>query len=129
MPEAWLSACTIGVSRSELGSREAKMGTRVGIDGGIRITDRFRTVSEMLDNGECEPMKAAVHAVLMATVALCAAYNTAAWIKRRQTHLAINAIVYSAAIWWERCHVEHHLRSCPSSTSIAPVVDKLMNAA
>lgn len=105
------------------------MATPGAIDGGVRINDRFRTVSEMLDNGECEPAKAAVHAVLMVTVAVCAAYNTAAWIKRRQTHLAINSIVYSAAVWWERCHVVHHLRACPRPTSTAADTDKLMNAA
>jgi hypothetical protein len=71
----------------------------------------------MLDNGECEPAKAAVHGVLMATVAVCATYNLAAWLKRRQTHLAINAVLYSAAVWWEHCHVEHHLRSCRPPTS------------
>jgi hypothetical protein len=101
----------------------------MGIVGGTRDNRSFRTISEMLDNGECEPAKAAVHAVLMATVALCAAYNTAAWIKRRQTHLAINAILYSAAVWWERCHVVHHLRSCRPSTSTATAEDKLMDAA
>jgi hypothetical protein len=105
------------------------MATPVEIDGRTRTNSRFRTVSEMLDNGECEPAKAAVHAVLMATVAVCAAYNTAAWIKRRQSHLAINAILYSAAVWWERCHVVHHLRSCRPSTSTATAADKLMDAA
>ena len=100
------------------------------IDGQTRTTDHVLTVSEMLDNGQCEPAKAAVHAVLMATVALCAAYNTAAWLKRRQTHLAINAILYSAAIWWERCHIVHHLRSCPDSAPSAVADDdKLRNAA
>jgi hypothetical protein len=85
----------------------------------------------MLDNGECEPAKAAVHGVLMATVAVCAAYNMAAWLKRRQTHLAINAILYSAAVWWERCHVVHHLRSCPPSTSAGTPTreDDLVDAA
>ena len=68
---------------------------------------------EVLDTGRCEPLKAAVHGVLLATVALCAAYNTAAWIKRRQSHLAINAVIYTAATWWERCHIVHHLRACP----------------
>ena len=71
----------------------------------------------MLDNGECEPAKAVVHGVLMATVAVCAAYNMAAWLKRRETHLAINSVLCCAAVWWERCHVVHHLRSCPPSTS------------
>jgi hypothetical protein len=95
------------------------MAIPVGIDGGNRTNTSFRTVSEMLDNGECEPAKAAVHGVLMATVAVCAAYNTAAWLKRRETHLAINAILYSAAVWWERCHIVHHLRSCRPPTSAA----------
>ena len=97
-------------------------------DGQIRISDRIRTVSDMLENGECEPAKAAVHGLLMATVALCAAYNAAAWLKRRQTHLAINAVVYSAAVWWERCHVVHHLHSCAKPTSTVPPT-KLMDAA
>jgi hypothetical protein len=105
------------------------MATPVGICGVTRTSNSFQTVSEMLDNGECEPAKAAVHAVLMATVALCAAYNTAAWIKRRQTHLGINAILYSAAVWWECCHVVHHLRSCRTSTSTAAPEEKLMDAA
>ena len=72
----------------------------------------FQPVSDMLDVGRCEPLKAAVHGVLMATVALCAAYNAAAWLKRRQPHLAINAIVYTAATLWEHTHVTHHLREC-----------------
>jgi len=105
------------------------MAIPVAIDGGTRTNTRFRTVSEMLDNGECEPAKAAVHGVLMATVAVCAAYNTAAWLKRRETHLAINAILYSAAVWWERCHIVHHLRSCRPSTSAAAREDNLVNAA
>jgi hypothetical protein len=104
----------------------ANLGGRVG---GLRTTDGFQTVSEMLNSGECEPAKAAVHAVLMATVAVCAAYNTAAWIKRRQTHLAVNAVIYSAAVWWERCHIVHHLRACPESASRTTPASKLMNAA
>ena len=77
-----------------------------------RAADAFQPVSEMLDVGECEPLKAAVHGVLLATVAVCAAYNAAAWLKRRQRHLAINAVVYGIAIWWERAHVMHHLVAC-----------------
>jgi hypothetical protein len=80
--------------------------------------ERFQPVTGMLDNGRCEPMKAAVHGVLLATVAVCAAYNSAAWLKRRQRHLAINAVIYSAAIWWERCHVMHHLHDCPAAPQV-----------
>jgi hypothetical protein len=81
-------------------------------DGKARTVDAFQPVSEMLNVGQCEPLKAAVHGVLLATVAVCAAYNAAAWLKRRQRHLAINALVYGAAILWERAHVMHHLLEC-----------------
>jgi hypothetical protein len=67
---------------------------------------------KLLDSGRCEPLKAVVHGVLFTTVAVCAAYNTAAWLRRRQRHLAINAVIYSAALWWERCHIVHHLAAC-----------------
>jgi len=83
-----------------------------GRDCRDRAVDAFQPVSEMLDVGQCEPLKAAVHGVMLATVAVCAAYNAAAWLKRRQPHLAINALVYGAAILWERSHVMHHLVEC-----------------
>ena len=72
---------------------------------------------KLLDSGKCEPLKAAVHGVLLATAAVCAAYNTAAWLRRRQRHLAINAVVYGAAVLWERCHVAHHLAACDGQVS------------
>lgn len=77
-----------------------------------RAVEAFQPVSEMLNVGSCEPLKAAVHGLVLATVAVCAAYNAAAWLKRRQRHLAINALVYSAAVWWEHTHVRHHLAEC-----------------
>lgn len=67
---------------------------------------------KLLDSGRCEPLKAVVHGVLFATVGVCAAYNTAAWLRRRQRHLAINAVIYTAALVWERCHIVHHLAAC-----------------
>ena len=77
-----------------------------------RAVVAFQPVGEMLNVGKCEPLKAAVHGVLMATVAVCAAYNLAAWLKRRQRHLAINAVVYGLATLWEHAHVTHHLVEC-----------------
>jgi hypothetical protein len=79
-----------------------------------RAVDAFQPVSEMLNVGRCEPMKAAVHCVLLVTVTVCAAYNAAAWLKRRQRHLAFNAVIYGVAVWWERAHVLHHLVCVPS---------------
>ena len=89
-----------------------------------RAVVAFQPVSEMLDVGQCEPLKAAVHGVLMMTAGICALYNTAAWLKRRQRHLAINAVVYSLATWWERAHVKHHLCECERVGQTAPPVSE-----
>jgi len=94
-----------------------------------RVASAFDPVSEMLDSGRCEPLKAAVHGVLFVTMGVCAAYNAAAWLKRRQSHLAINAVIYSAALWWERCHIVHHLAACPRPEPVAPPQDHLSDAA
>lgn len=80
----------------------------------------IQPVTEILDSGTCEPFKAGVHGVVLALAATCALYNTAAWIKRRQSHLAVNAVLYWTMTFWERCHVVHHLNACG-----APVVTDL----
>jgi len=69
-------------------------------------------VFDILNPGHCEPLKAGVHGVLLATVAVCAAYNAAAWLKRRQRHLAVNFVIYGAAVLFERRHVQQHLAAC-----------------
>ena len=88
-----------------------------------RAVDAFQPVSDMLNVGRCEPMKAAVHCVLLVTVTICAAYNAAAWLKRRQKHLAVNAVIYGMAVWWERAHVLHHLVCIPQERAriVGPV--------
>ena len=102
-------------------------------DSGWAYRDRavvaFEPVSDMLAIGSCEPLKAAVHGVLMTTVAVCAAYNTAAWLKRRQRHLAINAVVYTLATIWERAHVVHHLSECQPLTEPLPRTPEPVRAA
>jgi len=85
---------------------------------------------EVLDSGRCEPLKMTVHAVLLATMGVCAAYNSAAWLKRRERHLAINAVLYTAGIWWERCHVMHHIAACVEAVrSEAEAANELSDAA
>ena len=71
----------------------------------------------ILDNGNCEPLKATFHGVALVLAAVMGAYNAAAWVRRRQPHLAINATVYIAAVFWEQQHVAHHLADCFPSTS------------
>lgn len=79
----------------------------------------------VLNSGRCEPLKAAVHGVLFATATVCAAYNAAAWLRRRQRHLAINAVIYSAALVWERCHIAHHLAACDGRSRTRTVAAEL----
>jgi hypothetical protein len=85
----------------------------------------------MLNVGQCEPLKAAVHGIMLATVAVCAVYNAAAWLKRRQRHLAINAVIYGAAVLWERKHVMHHLAECtlPEPVLVAHVEEAQVSIA
>jgi hypothetical protein len=66
----------------------------------------------VLDHGNCEPLKAAVHATTLALAVVMGLYNAAAWMRRRQRHLAINAVLYAALVAWEREHVVHHLALC-----------------
>jgi hypothetical protein len=78
----------------------------VGLDGGLL---------DVLYVGQCEPLKASVHGLLLITAAVCAAYNAAAWLRRREPHLAVNAVLYSAAVCWEARHVQGHLACLPES--------------
>ena len=63
----------------------------------------------LLHNGEFEVLKAGVHSVVLGMSALCAAYNFAAWLVRRQPHSAVNAGLYTAVAVWECVHVKHHI--------------------
>lgn len=77
------------------------------------------TVSlKVLQCGSCERLKAGVHATALGLAALMGLYNAAAWLSRRQTHLAINTVLYAALTAWEQKHVSHHLaelRQCPAN--------------
>ena len=66
----------------------------------------------ILNHGSCEPFKAAVHGTALGLAAIMGLYNAAAWINRRDPHLAVNAVMYGLAIVWERRLVASHLREC-----------------
>jgi hypothetical protein len=76
-----------------------------------RFTEAFDSLP-ILDVGSCEPLKAAFHGAALGLCALMGLYNAAAWLKRRQRHLAINAVVYLAATYWEQRHVAEHIVRC-----------------
>jgi len=66
----------------------------------------------ILNHGSCEPLKAVVHGLSLGLAAVMGAYNIAAWLQRRERHLAINAALYTLAILWEQRLVTHHLDAC-----------------
>jgi hypothetical protein len=80
---------------------------------------------EILQCGNSERLKTSVHAATLALTALCGLYNAAAWLKRRETHLAVNAVLYAALTVWEREHVAHHLAELRKEPCPAPVPEQV----
>ena len=83
---------------------------------------------KVLKCGNCEPLKVGVHATALGIAALCGLYNAAAWLSRREQHLAVNTLLYAALIAFEHRHVSHHIaelrrpRQVPESATTAEVV-------
>jgi len=74
-------------------------------------------------------MKLGLRGLALGVAALCGLYDAAAWLSRRQRHLAVNAVLYSAWILFEQRHVVHHveeIRRPPSSDGVtdAPATDE-----
>src|SRR6185503_16319878 len=64
---------------------------------------------EVLKCGNCERVKLGVHGLALGLAALCGAYNAAAWLSRREQHLAVNAVLYAVLIAFEQQHVSQHI--------------------
>jgi hypothetical protein len=73
----------------------------------------------VLQCGECEPLKAGVHASALALAAVMGLYNAAAWVSRRDPHLAVNALLYTVLAAWEQKHVTHHVRLLKRTRDLA----------
>jgi hypothetical protein len=75
---------------------------------------------KVLKCGNCEELKLGIHATTLGLAMLCGLYNAAAWLSRREQHLALNAVMYAALIAIEQRHVVHHiaeLRRCGSTAA------------
>ena len=66
-------------------------------------------VEEFVSRGNAEPVKGAFHGVATVVCGLMFAYNTTAWLFRREPHLAANALVYGAAILYEAVQTQQHV--------------------
>lgn len=69
-----------------------------------------RDVRAFCQAGANEPVKASVHAALGTLAAICLAYNMAAFILRRERHLARNVLLYTGICALELAQVRRHLR-------------------
>jgi len=86
---------------------------------------------KVLKCGNCEELKLGVHAMALGLAALCGAYNAAAWLSRRERHLAVNAMLYTALIAFEHQHVTHHIAELrqPMTLPQQPVAETLVEVA
>jgi hypothetical protein len=84
---------------------------------------------KVLKCGNCEPLKLGIHAAALGLAALCGIYNAAAWLSRRERHLAVNAVLYAALIAFEHQHVTHHIaelkqpQRTPEPTAAATIAE------
>jgi hypothetical protein len=76
----------------------------------------------ILKKGSCEPFKAVVHGASLGLFAIMGMYNAAAWVNRRERHLALNAVIYALGVAWERRLVAHHLESCRGARAATPAL-------
>lgn len=68
-------------------------------------------MTELLNDGSHERLKAAWHAALLALAGGAALYNSAAFLRRPSAHLAFGAVVYTALAGVEVGMVARHVKS------------------
>ena len=76
---------------------------------------------KVLRCGNCEELKLGVHAVTLGLAALCGLYNAAAWLSRREQHLALNTVMYLGLIAIEQRHVAHHIAAMRRTDAVPPI--------
>ena len=78
---------------------------------------------DVLKQGTSEGLKAGVHATALGLAVVMGAYNAAAWMRRREPHLAVNAVLYAVLMAWEQKQVARHLAALRTKR---PVDDGVM---
>jgi hypothetical protein len=77
----------------------------------LLLLDGMSLDLDVLQCGNCEELKLGVHAGALAIAALCGAYNAAAWLVRREPHLAVNTVLYMVLVIWEQQHITQHMEA------------------
>jgi len=77
---------------------------------------------DLLNCGSCEELKIGVHAGALGLAVIMGVYNAAAWLSRREQHLAVNAVLYAALTAWEQQHIAHHWRELRRPMAPEPIV-------
>src|SRR5439155_16908860 len=83
--------------------------TELRNDLSITLASLGRMTMDVLKCGSCEPLKAGVHGTALGLAILMGLYNAAAWLRRREAHLAINTVFHTALAAWEQHHFAHHV--------------------
>jgi len=94
-------------------SRRTRTATSTGYASAmctpVAILGRMTMDLKVLKCGKLRRAQARVHALALGVAALCGLYNAAAWMSRRERHLAINTVMYAALIAIEQQHVVAHI--------------------
>lgn len=61
-------------------------------------------------SGNHEPVKAGAHGIMLGLALVFVCYNTLAWWRRRDRHLAVNAAAYLGLVGLEVYQVGRHLQ-------------------
>ena len=83
----------------------------------------------VLKCGSCETLKAAVHGTALGLSVVMGVYNAAAWLSRREQHLAINTVLYAVLTAWEQKQVARHLAEIRGPREAAVELDAAPAAA
>src|ERR1041385_5444942 len=86
-----------------------RTGNPEGTGTSIALLGHMTLDLDILKCGNCEELKVGVHAGALGLFAVMGIYNAAAWLARRERHLAVNALIYAGLIAWERQHITHDL--------------------
>lgn len=62
----------------------------------------------LTDCGQHEALKLTVHGAILGLSVLCLSYNVVAYYRRREGHLARNAVIYTTLAAFELVVMAHH---------------------